>query len=197
MEQATQSMTSSALEGGFQNPAIDAAHAFRAVMNAMARPGQIQEIGGAEPPAPMSKAAGAVILTLCDSTAPLYLAPSYDKPEIRDWVAFHSSAPLVGPEDCAFALGGWDELLPLSRFSLGTPVYPDRSATLIVELPELTNSGPRLTGPGIKDSAQFNLPGDLALFQENSTHFPMGLDFYFTSDEEIAGLPRSTKLEAV
>lgn len=43
-------MHTQALEGGFANAPIDAAHAFRAVMNAMARPGTIEQVRGAQPP---------------------------------------------------------------------------------------------------------------------------------------------------
>ena len=67
-------MQADTLDGGFADPATDAAHAFRAVMEAMARPGTLREITGATPPAPLSPAAGAAILTLCDTDTPLHLA---------------------------------------------------------------------------------------------------------------------------
>ncbi|MGR3490480.1 MAG: phosphonate C-P lyase system protein PhnH, partial [Shimia sp.] len=56
-------MDAQALTGGFADPAREAAHAFRSVMEAMARPGTIRDIAGAAPPTPLSPAAGAVILT--------------------------------------------------------------------------------------------------------------------------------------
>jgi alpha-D-ribose 1-methylphosphonate 5-triphosphate synthase subunit PhnH len=40
-------MQALALEGGFADAPIDAAHAFRAVMTAMARPGEIRTVRGA------------------------------------------------------------------------------------------------------------------------------------------------------
>lgn len=181
------------LSGGFQDIPVQSAVAFRAALNAMARPGVIQPITGAVPPAPMSVAAGTLILTLTDPEAPVHLAPSHDLPEIRDWIRFHTGAPLVGAEEAAFVLGNWSALQPLDRFAIGTPEYPDRSATLIVEVPTLENSGARLTGPGIKDAHQLNLPEPerLAL---NGALFPLGLDFYFTAGDRVAGLPRTTKI---
>ena len=41
-----------ALQGGFADPAHEAARAFRACLDAMARPGTIHAVTGAQPPAP-------------------------------------------------------------------------------------------------------------------------------------------------
>ena len=181
------------LEGGFVNIAIDAAHAFRAIMTAMARPGTIQTITGARPPEALSPAAGAVILTLCDRDTPIYLTGALDCVSVRDWIAFHTGAPLSGPSDCAFALGSWEDLLPLSAYPIGTSEYPDRSATLIVETPVLSNTGTLLCGPGIADTGELSLP-DTAAFRTNAALFPLGLDFILTRGDQLAAMPRSTKL---
>ena len=155
-------MTAHLLSGGFADPPADAAHAFRAIMQAMARPGTIHDVTGARPPAPLSVAAGTVLLTLCDRTTPLFLGPSHDTAEVRAWVTFHCAAPLVTAGDAAFALGTWDALLPTDRFPIGNPEYPDRAATLIVELPALDATGATLTdttlsGPGIRGTAAAQL----------------------------------------
>ena len=50
-------MEAHVLEGGFADLPVDASHAFRAVMTAMARPGDIAQVSGALPPAPMTVAA--------------------------------------------------------------------------------------------------------------------------------------------
>lgn len=180
-----------ALTGGFSNAPVDAAYAFRAIMTVMARPGEIRTAAQATPPAPLSVAAGTVILTLCDPEAGLYLAGQCDTPQVREWVAFHTGAPIVAPEDAAFAVGRWDDLAPVTQFPIGTPEYPDRSATLIVECDGLANDGARLEGPGIKDSARLNLP-DIATFAANHKLYPLGLDFIFTAGDQVAALPRST-----
>jgi len=181
------------LSGGFADPPRDAAHAFRGVMEAMARPGTLHSLQGARPPAPLSAAAGAVILTLCDSETPLHLAGPADCAAVRAWVEFHTGAPPSGPADCVFALGTWAALAPLSAYPVGTPDYPDRSATLIVECDVLRQDGARLTGPGIRDSARLSLP-DRQAFADNAALFPRGLDFLFTCGDRIAALPRSTKV---
>ena len=183
-------MDSVSLVGGFETPSIDCAKSFRGVMTAMARPGQIQEIAGARPPAPLSQAAGAVLLTLCDVSTDLHLGASFDTPAIRDWITFQTGAPMSGPDHAQFVLCRWGEV-DLTSLAIGTPEYPDRSATVIVEMPDLTQSGARLSGPGIRDEVTFGLP-ETALFQRNRALFPLGLDFLFTCGTKIAALPRST-----
>lgn len=183
-------MSANSLSGGFTDPAIQSAHAFRRVMEAMGRPGTLQDIAGAQPPAPLSPAAGVVLLTLCDTDTPIYLAGAADCDAVRSWLAFHTGAPLSGPAHCVFAVGTWEALAPLSSYHIGTPEYPDRSATLIVECPELTASGATLSGPGIRDSITLSLP-DVEAFQSNHALFPLGLDFIFTSGDRLAALPRS------
>lgn len=186
-------MQAQTLEGGFAHPATDAAHAFRGVMEAMARPGTLHTLTGAMPPAPLSIAAGVALLTLCDTETPLYLAGDADCDAVRAWVAFHTGAPLTGPSRCMFALGMWDALAPLSAYPIGTSEYPDRSATLIVECEDLMIKGATLTGPGIQNTAVLSLPETQA-FRDNSARFPLGLDFFFTSGDRIAALPRTTKV---
>ncbi|WP_069298635.1 phosphonate C-P lyase system protein PhnH [Neptunicoccus sediminis] len=187
-------MQLSALSGGFGNAAQQSATAFRAIMNVMARPGMIETLDGAVPPKGLSTAAGSLLLTLCDPETKLHLAGDLDSQPIRDWLTFHTGAPFVPAPLADFALGAWDDLLPLTQYAIGTDQYPDRAATLIVELPALTQSGTTLTGPGIKDQAQLSLPA-LEPFQSNAALFPLGCDFFFTSGDKIAALPRSTKPE--
>ncbi|WP_224825186.1 phosphonate C-P lyase system protein PhnH [Cognatishimia sp. MH4019] len=186
-------MEAQVLSGGFTDPAVQSAHAFRSVMEAMARPGTLHAVSGAVPPAPLSAAAGAILLTLCDTDTPVFLAGAADCDAVRSWLAFHTGAPLAGPSHCMFALGTWDGLAPLSAYPIGTAEYPDRSATLIVELPELSTAGSVLTGPGIKDKAALSLP-EVQAFQANHALFPLGLDFIFTSGDHVAALPRSSEV---
>lgn len=182
-----------ALFPGFANPAHDAARAFRTIMQAMAGPGTILPLHGPEAPPPLTPAAAAVLLTLADRSTPLYLAPSHDTPAVREWAAFHTGAPLVEAEAAMFAVGDWAALQPLDRFAIGTPDYPDRSATLIVALPGLSPGPSVLTGPGIRKAASLRLP-DPAAFAANHARYPRGWDAILTADAMIAAIPRSTEV---
>lgn len=188
-------MDADALAGGFADPAIDAARVFREVLQAMARPGRIARITSATPPPGLSIAAAAVLLTLADESTPVHLAGTCDSAAIRDYLRFHTGAPISARKHAVFAVGDWAALAPLDDYALGTDEYPDRSATLIVEMPALSDAGVRLTGPGIRSHAHLSLP-EIDPFIANARHFPRGLDFIFTSGDAIAALPRTTRVEA-
>lgn len=192
----TSALLADALTGGFADPARQSARAFRSLLSALSRPGTHKTLAGAEPPLPLSRAAGTLALTLLDGTTPVHLAPGHDGPALRDWLTFHTGAPLVGPERATFAFGTWQALQPVSRFAIGRPDYPDRAAALIVEMPSLERPTHRLVGPGIKDSALIALP-ETAAFQSNRALFPLGFDCFFTAGDQIAALPRSTTVEAI
>lgn len=187
-------MQAETLEGGFADAPVDAARAFRAAMRAMARPGMIETLDMARPPAPATAAAGALLLTLVDHETGIHLAGAHDCPALRDWLAFHTGAPVVASGAARFALGTWDALMPLSQYAIGTPEYPDRSATLIVEMASLSARGTGLTGPGIRDRAELSLPDPEAM-RQNAARFPLGLDFFLTCGGRVAALPRSTRPE--
>ena len=189
-------MTPEALAGGFVRPAEEAARGFRGLLEVLARPGLILRLEGAAPPAPLSGAAGVLALVLLDGTTPVHLAGGHDCPALRDWLAFHCGAPLVGAEEAAFAFGRWEDLQPVTRFAIGTPDYPDRAATLVIDCPRLEAEGARLRGPGIRGEARLSLP-EIAAFRANRAQFPLGFDAFLACGDRIAGLPRSTRVEDI
>ena len=188
-------MSAANLGGGLAEIATDSARAFRQALDCMARPGQIGRIEGAAPPAPLSVAAGTLLLVLADADTPVHLAGAHDTPALREWLAFHASVAFVEPAAAVWAVGAWADLAPIERFPAGSPEYPDRSATLIVECATLTARGSRLTGPGIADAAWLELP-DPAALRANAGRFPLGVDCFFTAAAQIAALPRSTQIGA-
>nr|QQZ51937.1 phosphonate C-P lyase system protein PhnH [Phenylobacterium glaciei] len=78
------------------------------------------------------------------------------------WMRFHCGAPLTeDPKAAAFALITDLASSPaLTAFNMGDAKYPDRSTTLVVQLPAL-EGGPQveLTGPGIKTEMTLSLAG--------------------------------------
>ena len=100
-------LTTTPIEGGFQNSPMAAQAVFRALMDAMARPGTVQAVAAfARPPAPLTATAAAIALTLCDHDTPLWLDPRLDvSSDVRGWLGFHCGAPLTTiPADAHFAL---------------------------------------------------------------------------------------------
>ena len=185
-------MTATGLEGGFVDPPIDSARTFRLVLNAMAQPGRIETVDTAQPPAPLCAAAGAVLLTLADHETPIHLAGDADSRAVRDWLAFHTGAPIADPSQADFAIGTWADLMPLDQYRTGTAAYPDRSVTLIVLHQGLTAKGISLCGPGIETTAHLTLP-DARFLDFNAARFPLGIDMVLTDGARLAAVPRSTR----
>ncbi|PRD44905.1 phosphonate C-P lyase system protein PhnH [Phyllobacterium phragmitis] len=191
------------LDGGFAQPVFDAQATFRAIMDAMARPATITPVfPRAVPPAPLQPLTGAVACTLIDADTPVWLDPALGGSEaLRAWLAFHTNARFAdAPAGTAFALVANPAAMPpLDHFAQGTQEYPDRSATLVLQI-ESFEGGVPLTfhGPGIEGTASiapFGLPSDFAdQWNENISRFPRGVDLILIAGEAIACLPRSARL---
>lgn len=191
----------STLASGFEAPVFDSQRAFRAAMDALASPGRAKSTGhGLD--APLSAAAAALALALCDYETPLFLAPSVlARSGVADYLRFHTDAMLVvKPAAAAFALIDLThDDLDLATFAQGTSEYPDRSTTVIAIATSLTD-GPALTlsGPGIDGTAELRVAGLPSAFvkqwQATRAAFPLGVDVIFATTDTIVGLPRSTRI---
>ncbi|TGS19375.1 phosphonate C-P lyase system protein PhnH [Mesorhizobium sp. M2E.F.Ca.ET.209.01.1.1] len=201
MDIATQS-----INGGFAEPVFNAQTVFRAIMDAMARPGTIQNLPPlARPPGPLSATAGAVALSLCDNDTPLWLDPPLQaEASVKAWLGFHTGAPLANtPADAHFALiANPKEMAALDGFAQGTQEYPDRSTTLILLVDDLA-SGPSLLleGPGIEKTSMIAPPGMPRHFVEqwkqNNQRFPRGVDIILAAPGSLACLPRTTRIKTM
>jgi alpha-D-ribose 1-methylphosphonate 5-triphosphate synthase subunit PhnH len=191
------------LARGFADPVHDAQGVFRAVMDALARPGTIQPLAtDLAPPGPLTPELAAVALALADADAPLWLDAALAKnPAVADFLRFHTGARITAdPAEAAFALVSDPAACPdLGTFAQGTPAYPDRSATLVLAVSDLSDrAGWRLDGPGIKGSARLSaapLPADMPdRLARNHAGFPQGVDLILAAPNRLAALPRSTRV---
>ena len=189
----------SAVAAGFDEPVLAAQSTFRAVMDAMARPGTVRQLPGVSTPAPLTPAAGAIALTLLDYETPFWLDASLaGAPEVARWIAFHTGARLTtDPAAAAFAFVADPAAAPpFANFAQGTLEYPDRSTTVVLQVAQLgEDDGMVLRGPGIAGAhrlAAAPLPADFpARLADNRSQFPRGVDILLASAERVAGLPRS------
>ena len=183
---------------GFADPVLDSQACFRAVLDAMARPGQVHTVAAPHlPPPPLDRATAAVLLTLVDAETPLWLDGAAEA--ARDWIAFHCGAPLAGAPEAALALA----LGPvrLAGFDAGTDDAPERGATLIVQVAALGRGARfRLSGPGLAEPADLAVAGLAAGFAAewavNHALFPRGLDLILCAGDRLAALPRTVRIEA-
>ncbi len=196
-------MLGQTLDGGFAEPVFGAQATFRALMDALANPGQMQALDAPlEAPAGLAPELAAIALTLCDHDTIVWLDPALAESDaVVSWLRFHTAAPLTtDPSRAQFALVSTADALPaLGRFALGTDEYPDRSTTIALSVASLTGGdGISLRGPGIEDHrhiAPHPLPHDfVGQWTANRGLFPRGVDLLLATEGRVIGLPRTTRI---
>ena len=199
---------------GFADPVHDAQGVFRAVLLALARPGQVQAVHAAlVPPSPLSPLMAAVALTLLDQDVTAWLSPSLaqgaGEASVRGYLAFHTGTrSITAPGMANFIVCAAPADIPaLETLAQGTPAYPDRSATVIVDVSGVDVSGvleapsvsATLSGPGLEHPLAIAIPGfSRALWRQlhdNHGRYPLGVDLVVCTAGGVIGLPRSTRIE--
>jgi alpha-D-ribose 1-methylphosphonate 5-triphosphate synthase subunit PhnH len=164
---------------------------FEALMWALSRPGTVQHLPG-DDPALISEA-------LVDRECHVWCADPVLAARIA---ATGAQAADPARADHVFLSGaGPDAVLAiLAMVAVGSDLYPDAGATVI--LPARFGSGPRLrlTGPGIETEAVIapdDLPPGLWSLRAARCRYPMGFDLFLTAGAQVIGLPRSTRIEVL
>ncbi len=183
---------------GFADPVAEAQQCFRAVLDAMARPGSLRIAGaGLRPPGPLDPATAAVLLTLIDGETSLWLDP--DAAPARKWVEFHCGVTCVEDAGAAafVAALAWPDL---GRLNPGSDAAPEAAATVILQVLALgTGARYRLRGPGLLVPmmlAVAGLPSRFAdIWERNAASFPHGIDLVLCAGTQIAALRRTVSIE--
>jgi len=195
-------MNLSSLGAGFDSPALASQQVFRAALEALARPGRIARVDALrEAPGELEPAACALALALLDQDTTLWLSPALAAGQAGAYLRFHTGCGLAdGAAAADFAIVEAHELPPFDAFAGGSEDYPDRSATVVVQVGELREGeGWTLAGPGIKATTRIRaggLPADFASrWKANGALFPRGVDVFLACGRELCGLPRTTRIE--
>lgn len=92
-----------------------------------------------------------------------------------------------------------DALSAIARASVGTMLYPDTAATLIVGAAHSGGPALALTGPGIAtiNPVALAVPEAFWALRARVARFPLGWDVFFVDADagQVIGLPRSTAIE--
>ena len=187
------------LSAGFADPVHEAQTAFRRVLDALSRPGRRCLLGSPVQGLALGAAMAHLLLALTDDDTPVWW--QQDEAAASDWLRFHTGAGVAAlPEAAAFAvIPDAGTVPPLDRFAAGSVASPERSATLLLEVPSL-DDGPAVEwrGPGIQDVQTVRIAGLPAHFwmqwQANHAAFPQGVDIVFTCADLALGLPRTTRV---
>lgn len=175
--------------------------AFRALMDAMARPGEIKTLGCSDAPPPLMAGTAAIVRSLADYETPVWLDGTLAaEPAVAGWIRFQTGAAIVADrQQAAFALvGNGGDLPDFAAFSAGSDDYPERSATLVVQVERFSGEAFSLTGPGIQTErtlAAEPLPHDFAeRWIANHALFPRGIDLLLVAGDRAAALPRTVRV---
>ena len=196
-------MESADLLAGFADPVMEAQVVFRAALEATAYPGRVVPMNAVpQAPSPLDRATGALALALLDFETPLWLDASARHGGAAAWLGFHCGTPIVdAPQAAHFALCTAPDAMPhFVEMAQGDAEYPDRSATVILQVPSLEN-GEKSTwrGPGILGSTAAGIAGLPEWFwtewDANHELYPAGVDIFFSCGNAIVGLPRTIRVE--
>jgi alpha-D-ribose 1-methylphosphonate 5-triphosphate synthase subunit PhnH len=186
------------LAAGLQDNVHESQFAFRQVLDALARPGQIRHIGAALPGVALGGAMARLLLSLTDDETAVHWHSSTpddtDNSNLQTWLRFHTGAPVAAQASSAsFVVVTQPLQAPaLDSCAQGSPESPEFSSTVLMELPSLCR------GPGIQDMQRVCLSGLPDVFwsqwQANHVAFPLGVDLIFTCAEHALGLPRTTRV---
>ncbi|MAW55650.1 MAG: phosphonate C-P lyase system protein PhnH [Rhodospirillaceae bacterium] len=186
-----------------QDAVFDAQRSFRITLDALAHPGRVYRIPSQSDGVPELAPAGvSICLCLLDQTTSLWLDPQLQATPAASFFHFHTGCKVTdNPGEAGFAIIRRAEAFgSIPEFPLGTPEYPDRSATLIIEVDGLREGGGiKLSGPGIETESQLTVKGLPDIFwplvRRNNLMFPTGVDFFLVADNDVVGLPRTTKVD--
>ncbi|MFT6905073.1 MAG: alpha-D-ribose 1-methylphosphonate 5-triphosphate synthase subunit PhnH [Oleiphilaceae bacterium] len=177
---------------------------FRAILEAMARPGSFQVLalnGSTLKSDVLEDAYIAVLASLLDNSVTV---ADPNKLISQDYSAL-LQAKRVDSDQADFIMCRGD-LLPDFEPKLGTLPSPELSATIILNVEKIDDCQQgdlnlRLTGPGINGQKNCAISGlDLSWLgarEEWISSFPLGVDLLLVDDTKVMALPRTTKVEQV
>lgn len=198
------------LSAGFADPVHDAQRAFRAVLNALSRPGISVAVGTSIAGLALGPAMAHLLLALTDDDSAVWwqqdnaVSAASAASAAARWLRFHTGATMApAPDQATFAvIEQASRMAPLAAFSLGQAESPEHSTTLLVEVAAL-DAGPALewSGPGIRTTQHVRITGLPPDFwhqwQTNHGSFPQGVDIVFTCNGLALGLPRTTRVRTL
>ena len=183
----------------FKDPVHDAQQTFRALLDALARPGMCQTTTSVTAPDGLTMSCAAACLTLLDLETSVWLQPGIPE-AAKSWLLFHTGCRFTNqPQTADFAVIGDIETMPrLDSFGWGTVEYPEASTSLLLQLPSL--QGPHsvtLEGPGILETITFQTSLGQEFWQqwqEMTDEYPLGLDVWLFAENQVLGLPRTARI---
>jgi len=200
-------------ETGFDE-IFDSQAVFRALLDALSRPGTVLQLPerpypGAPPG--FCRPALSVLKTLCDHRVTFAVGSGMRSMELVRYLEINLATRHESPGEADYALFDgriYDD--DFRRLKRGTPELPETSATALVCVDWLAEGraetaqpsfrmgleGPGIEGRAVLQAAGFH-PGYAAARAEANRYHPEGIDlFLLDSRGRLAGIPRTTSVEA-
>ena len=183
------------------DPEYPAYKTFHAISEAMFRPGERIYVNNEFAiPEELNFAAAASCLILLGGESLFWTDLNWNS-ETISWLQFYSGCTLISEPCMATCALITDpvHMPPLKHFRIGDHESPANAAALIIQLDDIQiNRGKKLAGPGIKKLARLTpmgMPNDFwKQWQEQSREYPLGVDIFFTCEDALVALPRSTHI---
>lgn len=159
---------------------------FEALMWALSRPALPQRL-----PTP---GFGAIIDALIDRECRVFA----DDPDLASHAgrAGAELVPVLRADHVFFS--DFASLAPLHELPVGSDLYPDDGATLVISARFGEGEDLRFTGPGIDGSLTERiggLPEGFWNLRRDLIRYPMGFDIFLIDGDNVIGVPRSTIVE--
>lgn len=168
---------------------------FRKLLNAMSRPGTIENLS---PHLHNSPAYLGVLATILDGTQ--NLTDLTGRITEQEWRFLEANNTASKDADYILA-NGKEQPVPGFNPKCGSLEYPSKGATILLVVDNLGERGDaiELSGPGIKNSKSLKCDevteAWLAARQGWNNFFPLGVDFILLDETRICALPRTTKIK--
>ena len=196
---------------GFSNPTLCSQAVFRQSLVALSLPGQAQTLDlslsnpAMQDPENAHAASAALLLALLDQDCKVWLSDGFANSHAAAWLRFHTGCTFVKNSiEADFVwIAHANELPAFENLAQGNAQYPELSATCVVQVMGFETGGNAdawtLSGPGVNGTIQLKLvglPDNFVSARRNSqVHAPCGIDFFFTNNNTLMGLPRSTQVK--
>ena len=162
--------------------------AFDALLWSLSRPGQVRTLPTAGETALISALLDRECAASCDDSL---LIPAI--------MQTGAAVADIAMADHVF-LGQSANPARLKGVRLGSDLYPDDGATVIVRGQIGSGRGLTLKGPGVDGALDIQLDGISAEFwqtRKTLIRYPMGFDLFVLDGSKVMGLPRSTNVEVL
>lgn len=178
------------------DPVADTQQTFRAMVDAMSRPGTIHTV-------PAGPADHAVVITLVDNEVTFHTADE----SLSSALAAANRLTAAPIDEADIIHLGNQRAVSLDDANQGTLKEPSDGATVIYRVEAIhetarsDDTNIKVCGPGVPDRRVIGvdgIPSDvLRTIADVNTAFPRGLDVVIAAEETVTAIPRSTTLEVL